>query len=465
MSKIGKEFRHYLGMISILFGSFSSVFFLNGCNANNPIAINSEEEFFKMENKYYKLNCDLDLYGKSWTPLKVKGFNGNGHTISGLMIGSTDYWYDGHGKVASMFLASEKVENVTINRCTLVASDVETVSIVGISVKNYENVKVQKCTITSTISNSPKWYILSASILNSSRGPSYCNNISNCSISDCNVSLVNNTYVDYLVSGFDEGNDQVTKSKTLQNCSLQNCTFEVNSAETDVMFGGICARLPLSSGNNSIKASELKVDNCRVSIEAESVKVGGVFGTSYRYASTTSFEEFESKNIVSSNNYFYLRANNDLTFGGIAGRFDGVLNNALSKNNDADLYNKNKGIIYVGGALGNGALNTKYTVCDNNTISASSLKAKDDKNSFIGGIVGKQNGVLANSFISFKSSPSNFTNVSQVCQQASTYKNIYTYNGLENSDFTSLENKADFIDRLSLGSEWSITNDEIDLSF
>ena len=79
--------------------------------------------------------------------------------------------------------------------------------------------------------------------------------------------------------------------------------------------------------------------------------------------------------------------------------------------------------------------------------------------------MGKQNGSLMNSFVGFKEGPVGFNNVSQVCQQASLYKNIYVYNGLENSDFTMLENKADLIERLSLGSEWSITDNEISLNF
>ena len=464
MSKNSKMVRRIFNIFPFLIGSFSSAFLLSGCGANNPIIINSEEEFYKMEEKkYYKLGCDLDLYGKSWTPLKVKGFDGDGHTISGLMIGSTDYWYYGSGKVASIFLSADHVKNVTINRCTLVASEVETLSIVGISVKSYENVNVQKCVITGTMSLSPEYFVLSASFLNSNRGPNYCSSISNCSVSDCELSFTNSTYVYCMISGLNDGSSEGTKSLSLKNCSIENCEFEVKSEKSDVFYGGICGVLPFALNDDSIKISELKADNCRVELTGDTIESGGIFGSCYRYVSD--FKEYEGKNIVSSNNDFTIKANTDLMYGGIAGRFDGVLNNSLSKNNNASLSNKNKGVVYLGGVLGNGALTTKYTVCDNSVFSTYNLKLDSNKSSFVGGLVGKQNGSLLNSFISFNNGAAGFDKTSQVCKEASLVKNIYIYNGIESSEYIALDNKADFINRLSLGLEWSINNDDINLNF
>lgn len=460
MSNVTKKVCRVLSVLPFIAGYFSSMFFLSGCSANNPIIINSEEEFFNMEDKYYKLNCDLDLYGKSWTPLKVKGFNGDGHTISGLMIGSTDYWYNGEGKVASMFLRSKEIKNVTINRCNLVASDVETVSIVGLSVKKYENVKVTKCTITSNIAKSPDWYVVSASLLASTRGPDHCEEISNCSISDCSVSLKNSSYTRCYVSGFDDGDDGIEKNRIMNNCTLSNCSFEVNSPKSDVLFGGICALMPAASEENSIKLNNLRVDNCHVSINAETAKVGGVIGTCYDWTP----KEYEGKNIVSSNNTFTVVADSNLAFGGIAALYHGAMNNFLSKNNEAELHNNGKGNIYIGGALGFATFNTKNAVCDNNDISMS-IKPNDKKSTYIGGLVGKEDGSLINSFISFKFPPSSFTSASQVCAQASLIKNAYIHNGLSDSEYTELENKSDFINRLSLGPEWSIQDNEIHLDF
>lgn len=76
-------------IVTLLNIIFICLFALSGCSFDNTYyEISTVEELYAMESdKNYQLTCDIDLKEREWYPLGVRGFNGNGFTISNCYIG------------------------------------------------------------------------------------------------------------------------------------------------------------------------------------------------------------------------------------------------------------------------------------------------------------------------------------------------------------------------------------------
>lgn len=81
--------------------------------------VSTVEDLFAMKSgKCYKLQNDIDLQGAEWTPLFVKGFDGNGHKVSNatILTTGTDNWSDYVGLIGR----STWFDNVTIDNFTII---------------------------------------------------------------------------------------------------------------------------------------------------------------------------------------------------------------------------------------------------------------------------------------------------------------------------------------------------------
>lgn len=106
--------------------------------------ISTVEDLYAMQSgKSYSLKCDIDLKGRAWTPLSVKNFDGNGHTIKNCTINET-LTSDG-----GFFKRIEKLNNVTfdgiVGNISFIADDAQWLNggiAAGLVYKEIKNVTV-----------------------------------------------------------------------------------------------------------------------------------------------------------------------------------------------------------------------------------------------------------------------------------------------------------------------------------
>ena len=191
--------------------------------ASSPYLIATAAELQSINNNlgaYYRLTADIDLAGRTWTPIGTTsaGFfgelDGDGHTIKNLALSRTDQ---------SAGLFRTLTSGATIKDLTL-----------------------QDCSVTSTSS----WCgVLAGSIIMSSSAHETAT-ISNVDCVRCSASS-SSYYVANLV-GLCAGGSSVSA----ENCDVNNCIAESTSSNHVANLVGACA------GGSSVSAENCDVNNC-----------------------------------------------------------------------------------------------------------------------------------------------------------------------------------------------------------
>ena len=158
------EFKVYARYVRYWNGLSSKTNFFGDGSEKNPYLITTAEEFYGLslnvnngnayKNKYFRLDADINLNGKSWTPIGNGGksfgghFNGNGATITNLKI---DANFDNVGLFGSV---TGSISNLTVSgEIDITATGVSNAGMVsGYISGNAERLKVQNATLKITSS-------------------------------------------------------------------------------------------------------------------------------------------------------------------------------------------------------------------------------------------------------------------------------------------------------------------------
>jgi len=160
MRKILKVFFTTILMSVLCYASVMAVYAVEidglGTKAS-PYIIKNEQQLLAIVKKelslsaYYKLDNDISLITRSWTPIGANGvftgnFDGNGHKIANLNIGSTTNSY----KSLGLFATNEgTISNLTVEAGTISGGD--STDNIGILVGYNNGGKISNCTTSGTI--------------------------------------------------------------------------------------------------------------------------------------------------------------------------------------------------------------------------------------------------------------------------------------------------------------------------
>ena len=246
-----------------------------GCDSsinNTPIDISSLEELYAMDSKKsYRLTCDLDLQGRDWTPLSVKAFDGNGHTISNVAISKS--CIIGNNVYFGFLATCERIENVTFDGVTVNAASTfsanflrigaavgEAVAVRGVAVTNayidvYADDGMLQCGgIVGNVHGSEKIF-----------GDVYENGgeVSDCRVDKCEI--VSFKFGD--IGGIaGDGSAHITK-----------CTANGVKIDSDGMLGGVIGYLRPFANKAEYKLEDCSARDC--DLKSDEGNVGGLVGT------------------------------------------------------------------------------------------------------------------------------------------------------------------------------------------
>lgn len=358
-------------IIALTVWVFILVALLTGCDNSDKtkedyeyIDISTVEELYAMETEQcYTLQNDIDLKGREWYPLSVKGFNGNGFTVSNFVIKDNSDCKD-----IAFFLDCSWLENVTFDNAKVaVANKYRFVSVAVAQIyskNNYSETLAENITVKNSSITAPK---AEYSSFVCGIAPS---NIKNCKVMDSKI-----------VAGY-LGVICATGGVEIENCS-------VNNIECKGRGGGICA----SADRNC------KITKCRVTNSTFDGSFGGLLSTALEGSTISACE-------VNGNTFNIENAN----AAGLIIYFNGnSVSNCLSANNN--FISSKSGEIFVSCVIGQNSGTIVSTLGYNNTISRTSSNTK------IAGFICKIGAVVKDC----GSAPSNFT------LNESGVKNLYDY--------------------------------------
>lgn len=161
----------------------------------NYVEINSIEDLYSMDSrKSYKLMTDIDLKNSDWVGLAVKNFDGNGHTISNVIVNDIAFFKD-----------AKSIKNLTLSNIYLTTKDSETASILLYAKDDYtiENVTIKNSNLKV--------------------------------VSTFTGNLLNGLEVSALVTMYTRYNGEI------RNCKIENTTLDITSKNADLIYvGGVC---------------------------------------------------------------------------------------------------------------------------------------------------------------------------------------------------------------------------------
>ena len=303
----------------------------NNRNLQSWRSVSTLEDLYSMqEGKCYKLANDIDLQGREWIPLFVKGFDGNGHTVSNATIitTNTDKWNDYVGLIADCTW----FDNVTIDNFQLITNNRKNSNMlycgfaVG-SAKWVSNVTVTNSNCLSTVGG----YVgcVAGHAVNSLTDCKSSNNTydgngtfggivgdsNNIVISNCSVTQV--TASAELIGGV-IGYISSNNENSIDKCSVTDCQF------TASWIGGI-----VCIGNGSI--SKCNVEN---NLLKASKTIGGIIGAN-------NYPKGSLSNCLSKGNTMNCTSSSGGMVGGIAGRLTVSAQSCLAINNQLSCANSN----------------------------------------------------------------------------------------------------------------------------
>lgn len=281
--------------------AFCTFFAVAGCfSACGAIkhGVSSIEDLYAMQsNKSYSLKCDLDLEGRTWMPLAVKNFNGNGHTIKNCVISESS---SAHG---GFFSRADKLNDVTFEaingNIALITNGAQWLNggiAAGEINKEMKNVTVKNCDMSFSVTKtgSDKTIVNIGAITGEFGGRA---DICGCTLINSNFTvsggkglsvtvggivgfgakeILNCSVVNSVISGISTVGGIVgrfnSSYSTVKNCVLENSELNSNGG----WVGGIAGAV---TSYNDATVSECLVYGGTITVNAvSSYKVGGIVG-------------------------------------------------------------------------------------------------------------------------------------------------------------------------------------------
>ncbi len=313
--------------------------------------ISTVEDLYAMQSgKSYALKCDIDLKGRAWTPLSVKNFDGNGHTIKNCTINET-LTSDG-----GFFKRIEKLNNVTfdgvVGNISFIADDAQWLNggvAAGLVYKEIKNVTVINSDVSFSIVKT-----------------------------DANATMV---HVGGIAGEYSAGMATLSTGFTgVYDCTFENSNLSVTGKSVSLAVGGIV-------GSHSTK----EFLNCSVvnSVINSNGTTGGIIGT------------LESSSIVQ--NCVFENSEIKSTGGWAGGILGSVFSNAKITEclaSGGTIAVNSKGVYSVGGITGysNEAIISDCLV-NGMTLDCSTTSAKADDSCYVGGFCGTSGGTVSKSIV------------------------------------------------------------------
>lgn len=293
------------------------------------IEVSSVEELKEMKDtEAYRLTTDIDLGGAYWTPIRVSGFDGNGHTIKNFTI-STTY------SPAAFFYQIAWLENVTFENAEIYAVDTSYAAVAAANAFSMENAYRQDPLV------------------------------SNVTVKNSSIQVMNIRYMAYVGS--------ISSRVALENCTATNCSIEILTNGSTVYVGGAVGYA---------SANDTYVEN--VNIETDTygdIYAGGVSGFSGDIVGCRA-------DLIDIN----IKSATEIACGGLAGQAATAENcevNNATINAQTYAHEYDAQDCYVGGLIGNksGASSTdkvKNSVVNDISITVTNKKGKMKVGGFAG---------------------------------------------------------------------------------
>lgn len=261
--------------------------------------VSSIQDLMNMqEDGYYSLSADIDFEGESWTAVSVKGFDGNGHTISNCIINVGVAFFDDVDSISDITFdsiivmagksicagsVSQRIANVTVKNSQLTVAGSGNIGIIAGSANNMENCEVVGCEI--------KCGLLKNSALIGGLAGSVDGEVDSCYLSDVDINAVHNSASDkstFCVGGLigkQLGGD-------VTECSVSHAQIRVEATDEDsgVSIGGLIGYSEPS------KVSYCFTEDTTIEVSAQNeVRIGGLIGITY----STISNSYTSNNTMS----------------------------------------------------------------------------------------------------------------------------------------------------------------------
>ena len=339
MQKILKVFFTAILMSILCYASVAAVYAVEidglGTKAS-PYIIKNEQQLLALTTKelslsaYYKLDNDISLVTRSWTPIGANdsngftgNFDGNGHKIANLNISSTTNSYDNLGLFAKN---GGIISNLTVEAKTI---DGGKSNYTGIIVGYNNGGTISNCNTSGAIKDS--------STVGGIAGYNYKNG----NISDCKSSYIIDESVGYSYVGGIVG---------ITYGNITNCIFTGTLENVDCKYlGGIAAYVTAGDIINCGNLSDISSNYAYY--------IGGIIGQAESNAS--SINKCYNKGNITSSGY-----GNGFYIGGLIGDNNSQVENCFSignilSNNSAP----SSAWINVSGLIGNNDSNKYVTNC------------------------------------------------------------------------------------------------------
>lgn len=261
--------------------------------------VSSIQDLMNMqEDGYYSLSADIDFEGESWTAVSVKGFDGNGHTISNCIINVGVAFFDDVDSISDITFdsiivmagksicagsVSQRIANVTVKNSQLTVAGSGNIGIIAGSANNMENCEVVGCEI--------KCGLLKNSALIGGLAGSVDGEVDSCYLSDVDINAVHNSASDkstFCVGGLigkQYGSD-------VTECSVSHAQIRVEATDEDsgVSIGGLIGY------SEPGKVSYCFTEDTTIEVSAQNeVRIGGLIGITY----STISNSYTSNNTMS----------------------------------------------------------------------------------------------------------------------------------------------------------------------
>lgn len=320
--------------------------------------VSSVDDLSKMESKKnYKLTADIDFNGLTWTPKKVKNFDGQGHTISNVMIiGSNKCAFFTQVGVLRNLTLTDVVGTGTDNgksieyRLAVAVGDAEECD--SVTVKD-SSVSL-KITLTQTYG-----YELSKNMIFGGAIVGHCGSMKNCVAENCEISAESNTYNQLDLGGL-AGYTSAVKDSIAKKIKVSGKSNSVGN------YGGIAGSC--SSVKNSVSR------DCNISgvcaKSSDPSRVGGLVGHAW------SSNDGGITNCASIANTLRFSGESQYTVGGFVGKTEVTVGNCFVSGNSITANitaSSSKNSMYAGVFAGSATAAVSKCVAQSSTLNASNI--------------------------------------------------------------------------------------------
>jgi len=336
--------------------------------------ISTVDELYNMKsNRSYQLTTDIDLEGRKWNPLEVKGFNGNGHTIKNAVV-DLNAWHSYTNEDTGAFFKDVRwVYNVEFDNifCKANGIHIENFGLIAPSPEYAKDIVVRNSELIFHQSESSKSYPIGGVIAHSNEDM-----VENIKVESSRffINIVGES--SKIRFGGIVGDDNYNAG--IKNCSLNSSKIIINSISS-VKCGGIIGSYAKTIENCVSMENEISIISKNIGENC----IGGVAGESKEMASII--------NCASANNKISIDSENNYVLGGIIGNNKSEISDCLSDSNilEGEISNpSSKNYALIGGICGQSETTISNSIVHDCNISGTS-STKSSTNHFSAGVVAK----------------------------------------------------------------------------